>query len=171
MLSSLAFTENRDSLEDNFLQAHEIAHLHLNADLVVLSACETGYGKFEQGEGVISLARSFMYAGTPSLVVSLWQVNDQSTSVIMNSFYQNIANGMQKDVALRQAKLEYLKIAKDIAGHPAFWSAFIQLGDTSSVKISQKGAYNLWSIGLGILACLFVGTLFFVSRSRKRESA
>lgn len=169
MLSSLAFTENKDSLEDNFLQAHEIAHLHLNADLVVLSACETGYGKFEQGEGVISLARSFMYAGTPSLVVSLWQVNDQSTSVIMNYFYQNIANGLAKDVALRQAKLEYLKMVNDIAAHPAFWSAFIQLGDTSSVVITRKGGTSSWTIGLGVLAVLIVGLLEFFSRGRKSE--
>lgn len=169
MLSSLAFTENRDSLEDNFLQAHEIAHLHLNADLVVLSACETGYGKFEQGEGVISLARSFMYAGTPSLVVSLWQVNDQSTAVIMNYFYEYIADGLPKDVALRQAKLDYLKIANKIAGHPAFWSPFIQLGNTSSVKISRKRSVSPWLIGLGAVA--LIGVLGFVFKTRKKEVA
>ncbi|MBL4650984.1 MAG: CHAT domain-containing protein, partial [Aureispira sp.] len=169
MLSSLAFTENKDSLEDNFLQAHEIAHLNLNADLVVLSACETGYGKFEQGEGVISLARSFMYAGTPSLVVSLWQVNDQSTAHIMSYFYQNIADGLPKDVALRQAKLEYLKIAKDIAAHPAFWSAFIQLGDASSIIISRKKVYSPWTIGLGVLTVLALGFLGFVRKGRKKE--
>lgn len=168
MLSSLAFTENKDSLEDNFLQAHEIAHLNLNADLVVLSACETGYGKFEQGEGVISLARSFMYAGTPSLVVSLWQVNDQSTSVIMNYFYQNIADGMPKDVALRKAKLDYLKLAKGFASHPAFWSAFIQLGDTSPVEIYRKRKFSSWGIGLGVLAILALG---FVIKGRKKEVA
>ncbi len=168
MLSSLAFTENKDSLEDNFLQAHEIAHLKLNADLVVLSACETGYGKFEQGEGVISLARSFMYAGTPSLVVSLWQVNDQSTSIIMSYFYQYISDGLPKDVALRKAKLDYLKTAKGIDAHPAFWSAFIQLGDTTSVKISRKGSYSTWGIGLGIAACLAL--LALVIKGRKKET-
>jgi|GEM_PF-2370181 len=166
MLSSLAFTENRDSLEDNFLQAYEIAHLHLNADLIVLSACETGYGKFEQGEGVISLARSFMYAGTPSLVVSLWQVNDQSTAVIMKFFYQYIADGLAKDVALRQAKLDYLNIAKDIAGHPAFWSPFIQLGNTAPVKIYTKGRFRPWLIGIGVFALLLIVGVF-LNRRRK----
>ncbi|WMX17406.1 CHAT domain-containing tetratricopeptide repeat protein [Aureispira sp. CCB-E] len=169
MLSSLAFTENKDSLEDNFLQAHEVAHLHLNADLVVLSACETGYGKFEQGEGIVSLARSFMYAGTPSLVVSLWQVNDQSTSVIMNYFYHYIADGMPKDVALRQAKLDYLTLAKDFAGHPAFWSAFIQLGDTTSVKISRRRNYSTWGIGIGILVGLSSLIAIFVALRKKKE--
>jgi len=139
MLSSLAFTENGDSTEDNFLQAYEISRLKLNADLVVLSACETGYGKFEQGEGIISLARSFMYAGTPSLVVSLWQVNDLSTAIIMQHFYQYLADGLSKDVALRQAKLDYLKLANGLMAHPAFWSPFIQLGDSRSIELATKG--------------------------------
>ena len=98
------------------MYAHEIYQLDLNADLVVLSACETGYGKFNQGEGVMSLARSFMYAGTPSLVVSLWQVNDQSTAIIMQLFYEKLEKGMPKDIALRQAKLEYLKNAERMRG-------------------------------------------------------
>ncbi|MCP4439289.1 MAG: CHAT domain-containing protein [Aureispira sp.] len=160
ILSSLAFTENRDSLDDNFLQAYEISHLKLNADLVVLSACETGYGKFEQGEGIISLARSFMYAGVPSLVVSLWQVNDKSTAEIMEFFYKNLATGMDKSKALRQAKLEYLKKAQDIAAHPAFWSPFIQLGDSKSIELAQKGNDWIWwivgALGLAILLGLGV---------------
>jgi len=134
ILSSLAFTENNDTLENNFLQAYEIAHLKLNADLVVLSSCETGYGEFEQGEGILSLARSFMYAGTPSLIVSLWQVNDQSTSFIMQRLYTYLSQGYSKDRALSQAKLDYIKEAQDFAAHPAFWSAFIQLGDASCNK-------------------------------------
>ena len=72
----------------------QISKMKLNADLVVLSACETGYGQFEQGEGIISIARTFMYAGVPSLVVSLWQVNDVSTAKIMNSFYLNLADAI-----------------------------------------------------------------------------
>jgi len=168
MLSSLAFTENGDSTEDNFLQAYEISRLKLNADMVVLSACETGYGEFEQGEGIVSLARSFMYAGTPSLVVSLWQVNDFSTAEIMKHFYQNLANGMQKDEALRYAKLHYIKIAEGLAAHPAFWSPFIQLGDSRSIQLKTKGNGMLWGIvGLGMLA-LLVGGGFVLSR-RNRE--
>ena len=145
ILSSLALTENGDSLEDNFLQAYEIAHLQLNADLVVISACETGFGKFQQGEGVLSLARSFMYAGTPSLVVSLWQVNDASTAVIMKAFYQYLQTGLTKSEALKQAKLDYINLADGIAAHPAFWSAFIQLGD--SRPIVSKRNYTGWILG------------------------
>ena len=164
ILSSLAFTENLDSLEDNFLQAYEIAHLHLNADLVVLSACETGYGKFLQGEGVVSLARSFMYAGVPSVVVSLWQVNDHSTAMIMKTFYEELSKGSTKDIALKKAKLEYLSKAQGIAGHPAFWSAFILIGDTGSIDIAKKGVLSLWLIAGGIV--LLLGVFFVWKRSK-----
>jgi CHAT domain-containing protein len=169
ILSSLAFTENMDSVEDNFLQAYEIAHLKLNANLVVLSACETGYGKFEQGEGVLSLARSFMYAGVPSLVVSLWQVNDASTAIIMEAFYRNLSQGMTKDAALRQAKLDYIDQAEGLLAHPAFWSPFIQLGDKSSLKIAQKTAYIYWIGGLLISLCLVLGGRKLYAQRKKEK--
>ncbi len=144
ILSSLALTENGDSLYDNFLQAHEISKMELNSDLVVLSACETGYGRFETGNGIASLARAFMYAGVPSLVVSLWQVNDMSTSIIMQNFYKHLAHGKTKSAALRQAKLDYLTQADGLAAHPAFWSPFILIGDDDTpVKIRKTTLIQL----------------------------
>ena len=187
ILSSLAFTEDGDSLNDNFLQAYEISQMQLNAQLVVLSACETGYGKFQQGEGVMSLARSFMYAGVPSLVVSMWQVNDASTSLIMQGFYQNLAKGMDKAEALRQAKLEYIRkvggvdgggdgrygrpsvstITATIAAHPAFWAPFIQLGDSRPIAVKTRFITPLlWWIGGG-LAVLALGGGIAMRRRKK----
>jgi CHAT domain-containing protein len=158
ILSSLVFTEVSDSLENNFLQAYEISKLKLNADLVILSACETGYGKFETGNGIASLARAFMYAGAPALVVSLWQVNDESTGKLMQLFYENLAKGLPKDEALRKAKLKYIAEAKNpMAAHPAFWSPFILIGDNAPVKIQRKGNYLPWLIGGGVLVLVFGG--------------
>jgi len=159
ILSSLAFSEDFSDEEDNFLQAYEISQLELNAELVVLSACETGLGKFEQGEGVLSLARSFMYAGVPSLVVSLWQVHDLSTALLMESFYKNLSAGMNKAEALRQAKKTYINGRKGVTAHPAFWSAFIQLGDSSPVQINSKWSWIWWLMGGGFLA-LAIGGFF-----------
>lgn len=167
MLSSLVFSEDRDSVEDNFLQAYEISRLELNADLVVLSACETGYGKFEQGEGIVSLARSFMYAGVSSLVVSLWQVNDQSTEQIMKGFYQNLANGMNKAEALRASKLFYLEHAVGISKHPAFWSPFIQLGNSKPIQFNQTNKNTLVWSGLIGIALFFVGLLWLFRRRKE----
>ena len=104
-LSALVFNETTDTTENNFLYAYEIAKMNLNAELVVLSACQTGLGKFEKGNGLASIARAFMYANIPSLIVSLWQVNDFSTAILMQNIYANLAKEMPKNKAIRQAKL------------------------------------------------------------------
>ncbi|MCP4438965.1 MAG: CHAT domain-containing protein [Aureispira sp.] len=171
MMSSIAFTEDSDLHENNFLHAYEISKLKLNADLVVLSACETGYGRFEKGNGIASLARAFMYAGIPSMIASLWQVNDASTAKIMQDFYQILATGSTKDKALRQAKLTYLENAKGLATHPAFWSPFVLLGNNHSISIAQQNEFNayIW-IGGGILFLFsIVATLKLLKRNNNKE--
>ena len=169
MLSSLALSEDNDSTESNFWQAHEISKMTLNANLVVLSACETGYGKFEQGNGIASLARSFMYAGAPSMVVSLWQVNDYASAQIMEHFYRHLSEGLPIDQALRQAKLEYLETAFGPAAHPIFWSSFIHMGKTTPVALQPKGAFPwTWILGGG-LGLLVLGGGWLLLRGRRRE--
>lgn len=160
ILSSLAFSENSDSAENNFLQAYEISKMKLNAELVVLSACETGFGKIEKGNGLASIARAFVYAGTPALVVSLWSVNDQSTAVIMQDFYANLALGQAKDEALQQAKIHYLEQATGLGSHPAFWSPFVQMGDSRAISIGggQKNLYYWFAAAAAALAIFtFIG--------------
>lgn len=165
-LSSLALTEDGDSVESNFWQAYEISKIDLKADLVVLSACETGFGKFEQGNGIASLARSFMYAGAPSLVVSLWQVNDYTTSEIMKRFYHNLSTGMKKDAALRQAKITYLQSVKGFLGHPTFWSPFIQMGSTTPIQLTPKTWFSYWWMLLAALGGLAVVGGYWYSRKK-----
>lgn len=163
LLSSLAFTEGGDSLENNFLQAYEISRLNLGASLVVLSACETGFGTYENGNGTASLARSFMYAGVPALVVSLWQVNDASTSKLMKFFYEGLAEGQAKDEALCQAKLRLIREARNpLEAHPALWAPFIQMGDSRPIELSERGAwlaYWPWALG-GLVVLLGVWLLW-----------
>lgn len=110
--------------EDGLLSAYEIFNLKLNADLVVLSACETGLGKEIKGEGMMSLMRAFMYAGTPSVVVSLWNVNDETAADLMIRFYRNLKAGKSKGEALRQAQLETI----NDNGFPFFWAPFVLVG-------------------------------------------
>ncbi len=130
----LAFTEQKDSLENALLYVRDIYNLSLNADLVVLSACETGIGELKRGEGIVSLSRAFAYAGAKSLVTTLWSVNDKSTMQIMEDFYRQLKKGKTKDYALWKAKQDYLEKAKNDLAHPFFWSAFIPIGDMSAVK-------------------------------------
>lgn len=175
ILSSLVFSENDSDTEDNFLRAYEIAQMDLNADLVVLSACETGYGKFQQGEGVMSLAHSFAYAGASSVLMSLWKVNDLSTSQIMKNFYINIAKGWTKDKALRQAKLKYLKNNKNknTVLHPAFWAAFVQTGDVAPLDLLDKCGNTFQQTGLmiaGELLLVLLLVIYGVRRWRASKS-
>jgi CHAT domain-containing protein len=169
MLSSLAFSENNDSLESNFWQAHEISKTQLKANLVVLSSCKSGFGKFEKGNGIASLSRAFMYAGASSLIVSLWQVNDYATSEIMKIIYANLANGMKKDEALRHAKIQYMKSAEKKFAHPAFWSSFIQIGNTQPISIKRKNTTMYWIICTSIILALLSG-IFFMSKKNKTET-
>ncbi|WP_461640397.1 CHAT domain-containing protein [Labilibaculum euxinus] len=129
MYSKLVFTQNSDSLQDGLLNTHEIYNMNFNARMVVLSACNTGDGKLLKGEGVMSLARGFFYAGCPSVIMTLWTVEDKTGSNLMSNFYTFLSHGLKKDDALRQAKLEYLKTADALKSHPYFWSGYVTLGD------------------------------------------
>ena len=175
ILSSLVFTEDSSEVEDNFLRAYEIAQMDLNADLVVLSACETGYGKFQQGEGVMSLAHSFAYAGASSVLMSLWQVNDLSTQNIMKDYYTNLATFKSKEIALQKAKLDYLENQKDnIFSHPAFWAAFVQTGDTEPMELVAKSGKTFRQIHYfmsSVFALLVLAIGLFLYRRRKAKTA
>jgi CHAT domain-containing protein len=163
MKSGLVFTENGDTIEDNFLFAYELSNLNLNTNLLVLSACSTGDGSYQKGEGVLSLGRGFMYAGASSILTTLWQINDQSTQRIMQYFYQNLYEGMDKDLALKQAKISYMDEAKGVIGHPVFWAAYVLIGDTGTVAIYSKHAFWWWWIPLGVI---LVGVLGFFMRKK-----
>ncbi|HEX3085927.1 MAG TPA: CHAT domain-containing tetratricopeptide repeat protein [Pyrinomonadaceae bacterium] len=114
--------------EDGVLQVTEIMRLKLNADVVTLSACRTGMGRIIGGEGVLGLTRAFLYAGSRSVVASLWNVNDTATAELMKSFYANLRKGEPKDEALRQAKLTLLKGKQTTWRHPYYWAPFVLVG-------------------------------------------
>jgi len=119
------------------LYARDLYGIGLNADLVVLSACETATGKLRRGEGIVSLARAFSFAGAKSLVTSLWKVNDTTTKNLLVDFYQHLHKGQSKDEALRQAKLDFLINNRDAdinLLHPFFWAGFVAAGDMQPLK-------------------------------------
>ncbi len=133
--SGLVFYSGGNKEEDGFLRTVEIFNLKLNADLVVLSACQTGLGEMVRGEGIVGLTRAFMYAGTSSIIVSLWNVADKSTAMLMERFYSNLEQGLPKDEALKRAKLELMN-CWDIDeygqvryfNHPFYWAPFVLMG-------------------------------------------
>jgi CHAT domain-containing protein len=156
-LSSLFFTDiNQDSTQ-NPLYPYEIQSTPLNADLVVLSACQSGTGKLHRGEGVFSLARNFIAAGAKSVVNSLWKVDDESTSRLMGYFYENLAKGQRKSEALRNAKLTFLENADAMTSHPYFWSGFVLIGDDAPIK---RKSNTLWWIIGGVFAVASGGLIY-----------
>ena len=111
-------------LGDSWLNLFDIFNLQLGAELTVLSACETGMSAVWEGDELLGLARGFLYAGTPSLVVSLWTVNDRSTAQLMRRFYQGLQRGLSKARALQEAVVE----VKADFPHPYYWAPFILMG-------------------------------------------
>ncbi|MFT5763699.1 MAG: CHAT domain-containing protein/Tfp pilus assembly protein PilF [Saprospiraceae bacterium] len=146
--SGLIFPKNAAEQKEEILYAYEIANMNLSTDLVVLSACNTGAGKQVAGEGPISLARSFRQAGCPNIVMSLWQADDETTSILMNSFYKNLKAGKGKAEALRLAKLSYLDQSRK--NFPHYWAAFVLTGDNETINLGKRNP--LWFVlGFGIL--------------------
>ena len=124
--SALVLLPGPSGEQDGYLQAREIAQLHLGAELVVLSACRSSRGRLLAGEGAEGLARAFLQAGARSVVASLWDVEDAPTEALMSSFYRHLAAGEAKADALRAAKLERIGQDPSSVRH---WAAFVLFGD------------------------------------------
>jgi CHAT domain-containing protein len=157
----------KDSIleHDNILHAYEIQDLNLNANLVVLSACETGIGKYQIGEGTMSLARAFRYANCPNVVTSLWKVNDGTTKEIMTNFYENLGKGIGKADALAEAKRTFRE--NHLNASPSYWSAFILIGDNGPVNLKKKSNVVLWVSGM----VMILGVMGLLTIRKKRKLA
>lgn len=165
--SYLCFSEPPgDTTKSNRLYARELYLTDLPADMVVLSACETGLGELSKGEGVISLSQAFSRAGAQSLITTLWRVSDQASAQLMKSFYEQLHEGVTKDAALRNAKLKYLNEASARNAHPFFWAGYVAQGDMAPLSLSS--GYFMWWICLFLLG-LFV-ILFWRIRSKRRQA-
>ena len=156
-LSKIAFYQDpQDASSDNYLHVYELYNKPMNVELAVLSACNTGYGSVSNGEGVLGLARGFFIAGCHSVMMSLWSANDQSTAEIMDSFYQFLSKGMDKDLALQQSKLRYLTIQDGIKAHPYFWSQMIINGDSTPLIVKQKNRLWIWIAAIALVFIVYI---------------
>ncbi len=159
MFSKLVFTNlegDSSNVEDNFLNTHEIFNLELNAQMVVLSSCNSGSGSLMKGEGIMSMARGFIFAGSPSLAITLWSIDDQASADLMSFYYQNLAKGMNKAKALQEAKIAFLKIADPIRIHPHFWASHVLIGNTNPIQLRDGNRL----IGLLVFAIIILIVFF-----------
>lgn len=164
----LAPEKQGDSLTKGYLFTNDIYATHLNARLAILTACQTGKGQIKKGEGVMSLARAFRYAGCHSILMTLWQVNESPTAKITEYFYENIHKDKPLNVALHEAKIRYLTDAKPYEANPYNWSALILIGETEPCFGGEdaKGWKYFVVIGFGLLMALSLGYWFLRRRRR-----
>jgi len=159
-LSHLLFNEND---VDSKMYIEELYGLHLNADLAVLSACNTGKISLDKSQGIVSLNRAFTMAGVPSTLASLWEVPDKVTQGIMVDFYQNLKKGESKTTALRNAKIKYLKNTDDANFQmPFYWAGFVLHGDVTPILLEKDSPNNFICI-IAFILLLIIG---FIVRSR-----
>ncbi|MBK9018363.1 MAG: CHAT domain-containing protein [Saprospiraceae bacterium] len=146
LYSQLVFNQNhRDTVEDNLLHAYELYNMRLNADLAVLSACNTGAGKLVRGEGIMSLSRAFKYAGCPNILMSLWSVNDASAKDIIGDFHRKLKDGKrqigclakaQKAIWNRRMKRSHILLLGYVCNGRQ------QRGDVHSFTLGEVGCWN-----------------------------
>ena len=157
---------NRLVFEDGDLTSSEIYNSRSKANMVVLSACNTGFGKIEKGEGVMSMARAFHFSGIPSIVMSLWKVPDKETKTIMFDFYRFLQKGKSKSEALRLAKLSFLKKNKNTAlMHPYYWSGFVINGNADPIEIGNSTPIWWWIL----IALLLIGAAVFIYKKKRKS--
>ena len=152
-----------DSTEDGNLYMYEIMNLRINADMCVLSGCNSALGRLYQGEGIVGFAQAFLAAGAQSLVMSLWSVEDKSTSELMIRFYQNLKQGMAKDIAIQQAKISLIH---DDLSDPYFWAPFKLIGCTDAISFDSDKKYS-YRILFSLIPLLLFLILFWGIKKHK----
>lgn len=141
------------------LRARNLYAMNLTADLVVLSACNTGDGPVRKGEGVMSFAHAFAHAGSPAAIVSLWPANDVSVSGLTEKVYSGLASGLSKSAAVSAAKRDYLSSADAYTSHPYFWAGMIFIGNDDPVPFEGRGTLFIFLAAaalVGVISALLV---------------
>ncbi|MFB6318425.1 CHAT domain-containing protein [Saccharicrinis sp. FJH54] len=161
--SRLIFAKDSDPvLQENSLFAYQIYGTDMHSNLTLLTACETGKPQYRPGEGMMSLAHAFLYAGSESLLISLWNQDEKAGMEITGSFVKNLAKGLPKDEALRYAKLTYLAQSNNRTLSPQYWAGLVIIGNSDPVA-GLKTGIRVWQIA-GVAVILFLLFLLLYKR-------
>lgn len=169
--SRLIFAKNpnvKKDYDENSLYTYEIYNTNLSSNLAILTACETGKPTYQPGEGMISLAHAFNYAGSESIVTTLWEIDEISSSQIVGYFYDFLSEGLPKDEALKKAKLKYLSTAEGRGASPQYWAGLVLIGDTAPIQL-QTATHPLWWWLTGILVIVSVSIFLFIRRKASKS--
>lgn len=158
--SFIVFSDGKGGYDSLFVK--DVYLLPLQAEMAVLSACETSVGTLYNGEGIISLARGFLYAGANSVITTLWSINDEANSQLMVAYYRFLKKGYSKSQALRMAKLQQIEQGGRFHAHPAYWAAFTPIGNMRPVYQPLWAKLALGAAGIA----LFLGLFLWVRRKQ-----
>jgi CHAT domain-containing protein len=164
--SSLVFNGEKDY----YLTSTDLYQTNLSSRLAVLSACETSIGQLSKGEGTFSIARGFTIAGVPSIVTTLWKVNDAAASKISQQFYENLEEGMTKDNALRKAKLRYLQQSDKLTESPFYWGHYVLIGDPSSIELPSKTNWLFLKTFLILVLLTLIALIYFKRKDYNQKT-
>jgi len=162
------YNNNSNEKKSNFLFAEEIYNLNSSADLIFLSACDTGIGKIESGEGIMSIARAWASTGIKSIITTLWRIDDLFTSKFSAEFYKRLSNGSTTSESLWQTKKQF--ISDGVYSHPYYWSAFSLIGNGTSIQIQNKAPKSQYLM-IGILMGFTFALLAFYIIKKRASSA
>lgn len=170
--SRLIFAKDKtDPYADNSVYLHDIYNYDLLSDLSVLTACESGRSGFKEGEGMISMAHAFSYAGSKSIMTGLWKLDEQASVMITEYFYANLKKGLPKDEALQQAKLTYLQNVEGRMLSPVYWAGLVIMGDMAPVDLRTPWV-SFQYLGILLVSVLLLGGWWLIRRKiRSKKSS
>jgi CHAT domain-containing protein len=164
LFSKLVFTSSPDTIDDGLLNTYEIYGIRLKCRLAIISACRSGDGRLLQGEGILSLARGFQYAGCPALIAAQWRIDDFSGADVIASFAKNIKKGMTVSKALQLAQTGFIANADPLRSHPYFWASYQLIGNNAPIYYSTQVVVMFW-----VLLPLMLAAAGFLIASRIRN--
>lgn len=148
--------------DDGYLYAYEIYAMQLRAELAVLTACETGTGALRHGEGVISLAHSFLHAGCSGVVMAMWKIDEKTNADIVSKFYEYLSKGMDRSEALRNAKLHFMQASDTKLSHPYYWAGLALIGERTPLYENDT-----WLYYIIVLMLIALVTVVFLRRKKR----
>ncbi|RYZ25004.1 MAG: CHAT domain-containing protein, partial [Chitinophagaceae bacterium] len=155
--SGLLFSKNiAEANENNFLTLYDVYNCDMRSNLTLLTACESGRHGYQDGEGMISLAHAFNYAGSQRILTALWKIDEQSSSQITESLITNLKDGMDTDEALRQAKLKYIREARGRTVAPAYWAGLVIMGEPAHIAFQDQAGYGWWIFVVSAAALVLI---------------
>lgn len=169
LFSGIYLSSSDKKTEDGILYANEIYNMDFSGKTIIMSSCNSGDGVLAKGEGILSLARAFTFSGSPSIILTLWEVADKAGFRLMKSFYTNLSGGDCKDIALQKSKIEYINSSMTEQAHPYYWANYVCLGKTDSIlkMPSRQKMHYIYTVTLLVFALIAV--LVYLYRRNKRN--